>query len=54
VKQVTFGAAEYLWHPAGPASNADPAGPAKTSQWPWKEGQKCFCRRPRSTCLRET
>jgi hypothetical protein len=40
VKQVTFGAAEYVWHPAGPASNADPAGPAKTSQWPWKEGQK--------------
>jgi hypothetical protein len=40
VKQVTFGAAEYVWHPAGPASKADPAGPAKTSHWPWKEGQK--------------
>jgi hypothetical protein len=40
VKQVTFGAAEYVWHPAGPASNADPAGPAKTSQWAWKAGQK--------------
>jgi hypothetical protein len=40
VRQVTFGAAEYVWHPAGPASNADPAGPAETSQWQWEEGQK--------------
>ncbi len=40
VKQVTFGAAEYVWHPSGASSNADPAGPAKTSQLSWKEGQK--------------
>ncbi len=26
---VTFGAAEYVWHPSGPTSHADPAGPAK-------------------------
>jgi hypothetical protein len=30
VKKVTFGAAEYVWHPAGPASYAEPDGPAKT------------------------
>jgi hypothetical protein len=26
---VTFGAAEYVWHPAGADSHANPAGPAK-------------------------
>jgi hypothetical protein len=40
VKQVTFGAAEYVWHPSGPASYADPAGPAKISQLSWREGHK--------------
>jgi hypothetical protein len=39
VKLVTFGASEYVWHPSGPASHAEPAGPAKTSQILWKEGQ---------------
>jgi hypothetical protein len=29
-KKVTFGAAEYVWHPAGPDSHAEPDGPAKT------------------------
>ena len=28
-KMVTFGAAEYVWHPAGADSHANPAGPAK-------------------------
>jgi hypothetical protein len=31
-KMVTFGAAEYVWHPAGADSHADPAGPAKTTR----------------------
>ena len=29
-KRVTFGTSEYVWHPAGPSSYADPDGPAKT------------------------
>lgn len=29
VKEVTFGAAEYVWHPAGPSSYAEPDGPAR-------------------------
>ncbi len=29
-KRVTFGPSEYVWHPAGPSSYADPDGPAKT------------------------
>ncbi len=40
VKQVTFGAAEYVWHPSGPTSHADPAGPAKTWQVNFDEAQK--------------
>ncbi len=28
---VTFGAEQYLWHPAGPKSHADPDGPPVTS-----------------------
>lgn len=32
VKKVTFGAADYVWHPAGAASYADPAGPAITEE----------------------
>jgi hypothetical protein len=39
VKLVTFGVSEYVWHPSGPASHAEPDGPAKTSQILWKEGQ---------------
>ncbi len=30
-KKVTFGAAEYVWHPAGAESHADPDGPPTTS-----------------------
>ncbi len=40
VKIVTFGAAEYVWRPSGPTSHADPAGPAKTTTIPWKDGQR--------------
>jgi hypothetical protein len=38
-KMVTFGAAEYVWHPAGADSHADPAGPAKTSKVAFKAHQ---------------
>ncbi len=34
VKMVTFGAAEYVWHPSGPTSHADPDGPAKREYLP--------------------
>jgi hypothetical protein len=40
VRLVQFGAAEYVWHPSGPTSHADPAGPAKVSTGQWKNGQK--------------
>jgi hypothetical protein len=40
VKVVTFGAAEYVWHPFGVASHAAPAGPAKRSEVTLKDGQK--------------
>jgi hypothetical protein len=38
VETVTFGAAEYVWHPFGAASHAEPAGPAKRGKV--KEGEK--------------
>jgi hypothetical protein len=40
VKKVTFGAAEYVWHPAGARSYAEPDGPAKRESVEWKTGQK--------------
>jgi len=40
VKKVTFGAAEYVWHPSGPASHADPDGPVKRESVESKDGQK--------------
>ena len=42
VQMVTFGAAEYVWHPSGPTSHADPDGPPKRSAIEWKEGQKVW------------
>jgi hypothetical protein len=38
-KMTTFGAAEYVWHPAGADSHADPAGPAKTAAVSFKSNQ---------------
>ena len=32
VKMVTFGAAEYVWHPSDPTSHADPDGPARNTR----------------------
>jgi hypothetical protein len=40
VELVTFGANEYVWKPFGPASHAEPAGPAKRTHVNWQEGQK--------------
>jgi len=40
VRMVTFGAAEYVWRPMGPASHPDPDGPPKRSTMEWKDGQK--------------
>jgi len=39
VKVVTFGAAEYLWHPSGAGSFADPDGPPQRSMVEWRSGQ---------------
>jgi F5/8 type C domain len=40
MEAVTFGTGQYVWKPFGPASHAEPAGPAKRSQIQWQEGQK--------------
>jgi hypothetical protein len=40
VKKVTFGAEEYVWHPAGAKSYAEPDGPPKRESVEWKPGQK--------------
>lgn len=39
LKKVTFGADEYVWHPAAAKSYADPAGPPKRENLSWKSGQ---------------
>jgi hypothetical protein len=39
VKKVTFGAAEYIWHPEGAQSHADPDGPPKRESLEWKDEQ---------------
>jgi len=38
VQRATFGAAEYVWHPAGAKSYAEPDGPAKRETWTAKAG----------------
>ena len=40
VRAVNFGMEQYVWHPSGPTSHADPAGPAKVANFTWREGQK--------------
>jgi hypothetical protein len=40
VEVVTFGAADYIWHPSGATSHAEPDGPAKRSKLWFREGQK--------------
>jgi F5/8 type C domain len=39
VTQVTFGADQYVWHPEGPKSHADPDGPPLTTTVNAKSGQ---------------
>lgn len=51
VKKVTFGAAEYVWRPAGAASHADPDGPPKRETLEWKEGQKVLLPKASMTVL---
>jgi len=51
VKRVTFGAAEYVWHPSGETSHADPDGPAKRSSVDWKERQKVLLPKASVTVL---
>jgi len=51
---VQFGAAEYVWHPSGPTSHADPAGPAKLLSMEWKKGQKIGLPKASITVIRGT
>jgi hypothetical protein len=51
VKMVTFGAAEYVWHPAGPKSHAEPDGPATRTTGEWKDGQRVLLPKASMTVL---
>jgi hypothetical protein len=51
VKMVTFGAAEYVWHPAGPKSHAEPDGPARRTTGEWKDGQRVLLPKASVTVL---
>lgn len=52
VTVVTFGAEQYLWHPDGPRSHADPDGPAVVSTLDAKPGQTFRLPRASITVLR--
>jgi F5/8 type C domain len=51
---VQFGAADYVWHPSGPASHADPAGPAKVFSMERKRSQKVELPKASITVIRGT
>jgi hypothetical protein len=51
VRMVTFGAAEYVWRPKGPASHPDPDGPAKRSTVESTIGQKVLLPKASITVL---
>jgi hypothetical protein len=51
VNKATFGAAEYVWHPAGSASHADPDGPVKRDTIEWKDGQRILLPKASVTVL---
>lgn len=53
-KMVSFGAAGYVWHPSGPTSHADPAGPAKVSRFEWHENQRVLLPKASITVFRGT
>jgi len=40
VELVTFGAEQYVWHPSGATSHADPDGPAKTTRLILQDGRR--------------
>jgi hypothetical protein len=52
VRAVHFGAEQYVWHPSGPTSHAEPAGPAKVVNFEWKEGQKVSLPKASVTVIR--
>lgn len=52
LRVVTFGASEYVWHPSGATSHADPDGPLKVSEIAWKDGQKILLPRASVTVVR--
>jgi hypothetical protein len=52
VRTVNFGMEQYVWHPSGPTSYADPAGPAKVESFTWKEGQKILLPKASVTVIR--
>lgn len=52
VRAASFGAEEYVWHPAGPASYAEPDGPAKVANFEWKDGQKVLLPKASVTVIR--
>jgi hypothetical protein len=49
---VTFGAEQYVWHPDGPRSHADPDGPAITKRLPGKRDESVTLPRASVTVLR--
>jgi len=49
---VTFGAEQYVWHPQGPRSHADPAGPPAVTSMNVKSGAGFTLPRASVTVLR--
>ena len=52
VNQVTFGAEQYVWHPDGENSHADPDGPPATSKLNVKSGERFTLPKASVTVLR--
>jgi hypothetical protein len=52
VTMVTFGAEQYVWHPEGPKSHADPDGPPMTSKIDAKSGSVFTLPKASVTALR--
>jgi len=53
VRSVSFGAEQYVWHPSGPTSHAEPDGPARIETFGWKAGQKILLPKASVTVIRE-
>jgi F5/8 type C domain len=52
VRTVSFGAEQYVWHPSGPTSHADPVGPAKISESEWADRKNIVLPRASVTVIR--